>query len=149
MKTFVIDASALLASFLPEEPYQPQADALLERYQEGQIQLHAPTLLPHEILNSLYIAVRGKGGRKPRLTPTEALEAWRLFQQLHIPLHDPSPLAARILELSRIYQRPSTYDMTYGALAEHLGAHLITADERFIHAVGAKVKWLLPLWEFQ
>lgn len=62
MKTFVIDASALLAAWLPEEPYQDQADALLDRYQEGQLRLYAPVLLVDEILNGLYIAVRGKGG---------------------------------------------------------------------------------------
>ncbi len=146
MKTFVIDASALLAAWLPEESYPMQADALLDRYQEGQLRLCGPTLLADEILNGLYIAVRGKGGRKPRLTQQEALEAWKLFQRLHISLEDTSQLAPRILELAFTYQRPSTYDATYIALAEHLKTKLITADERLVKSM--PTKWVLPLWEF-
>jgi predicted nucleic acid-binding protein len=146
MQNFVIDASALLAAFLPEEPYRVQADALLDLYQEGQLQLCAPTLLAHEILNSLYIAVRGKAGQKPRLTQSEALEAWKLFQQLRIPLDNTSDLTARILELSFTYRQPSTYDTTYLALAEHLKTRLITGDARLVKVVPPK--WVLPLWEF-
>lgn len=74
-RLFVIDASALLAAWLPKQPYQAQADALLECYQDGQVELCGPTLLPHEVLNGLYLAVRGKAGQPPRLSPKEALEA--------------------------------------------------------------------------
>ncbi|MCX8102962.1 MAG: type II toxin-antitoxin system VapC family toxin [Candidatus Bipolaricaulota bacterium] len=147
MKTFVIDASALLAAWLPEEPYQDQADALLDRYQDGQLRLCAPVLLADEILNGLYIAVRGKGGRTSRLTQQEALEVWKLFQSLHISLEETNHLASRILELAFAYRRPSTYDTTYIALAEHLKTKLITADERLINAMPDR--WVLPLWEFQ
>lgn len=144
MKTFVIDASALLAAWLPEEPYQGQADTLLDRYQDGQLRLCAPALLADEILNGLYVAV--KGGRTPRLTQQEALEVWRLFQSLHISLEETSLLAARIFELALTYRRLGTYDTTYIALAEHLKTKLITADEHLINAMPDK--WVLPLWEF-
>ena len=147
MKTFVIDASAVLAAWLPEEPFQGQADALLDRYQEGRLQLCAPVLLVDEILNGLYMAVRGKGGRTSRLTAQEALEVWRLFQSLRIAREETSHLAGRILELAFTYHRPSTYDTTYIALAEHLKTKLITADERLIKSVPEK--WVLPLWEFR
>lgn len=147
-ETFVIDASALLAAWLPEEPYRAQADSLLDRYRDGRLELGGPTLLAHEILNSLYIAARGKAGQRPRLTPKEALEAWNLFQQLRIPLEDTRDLAPRILELSLQYQRPSTYDMTYVALAEKLKSRLITGDEKLLNALRGKVKWVLPLWQF-
>jgi predicted nucleic acid-binding protein len=148
-KVFVIDASALLAAWLPKEPYQAEADALLEQYQEGRLELCGPTLLPHEILNGLYIAVRGKAGEAPRLAPKEALEAWELFQKLGLRLEETGALGARILELAMEYQRPSAYDMTYVALAEHLKSPLITGDQRLLNAVGGRLKWVIPLWEWQ
>ncbi|MDW8111493.1 MAG: type II toxin-antitoxin system VapC family toxin [Candidatus Bipolaricaulota bacterium] len=120
---------------------------MLDRYQEGRLRLCAPMLLADEILNGLYLAVRGKGGRAPRLTPQEASEVWRLFQSLHISLEETSHLANRIFELALTYHRPSTYDATYIALAEHLRTKLITADERLMKSVPEK--WVLPLWEFE
>lgn len=147
-KLFVVDASALLAAWLPKEAYREQADALLKRYQDGQLELCGPTLLPHEILNGLYIAVRGKAGQAPRLTPEEALEVWALFQRLGLRLEGTEALSGRILELALEYGRPSAYDMTYVALAEHLHSPLITGDQRLLKAIGGRLGWVFPLWEW-
>ncbi len=148
VQRFVIDASALLSAWLPKEPYQAQADVLLERYEADHVQLCGPTLLPHEILNGLYIAVRGKAGQPPRITLQDAQEAWELFQGLQLPLEDPSALAKRILKLASQYQRPSTYDATYVALAEHLKSPLITGDRKLLNAVRQQLDWVIPLWEW-
>jgi len=148
-KLFVIDASALLAAWLPKEPYRAHADALFQCYEEEQVELCGPTLLPYEILNGLYVAVRGKAGQPPRLSPEEALEAWELFQKLGIRLEETEHLSERILKLALEYQRPSIYDMTYVALAEHLKSPLITADRRLLSALEGKLDWVIPLWEWQ
>lgn len=146
-RVFVIDASTLLVAWLPKEPYRAHADALFHCYEEEQVELCGPTLLPYEILNGLYVAVRGKAGQAPRLSRKEALEAWELFQKLGIRLEKTDHLSERLLKLALEYQRPSIYDMTYVALAEHLKSPLITADRRLLGAPKGKLDWVIPLWE--
>lgn len=149
MILIVADASALLPAWLPSEQHQAHADRLIDLHAKGEIQICGPALLPHEILNSFYIAVGGKAGSSPRLTREGTEERWKLFQQLQIRIRDTADLGGRILELSLTYGRPSTYGMAYVALAESLGAGMITADERLLNAVGAKLSWVQPLWEFK
>lgn len=144
----VADASALLPAWLPSERHQVHADRLIELHALGKIQLCGPAILPHEILNSLYIAVRGKGGSPPRLTPEGALERWELFCQLQIEVRNVDHLAERVLALSLAYGRPSSYDMAYVALAEALKAPMVTVDERLLNAVGEQLTWVQALWEF-
>ena len=145
----VIDASALLAAWLPNESYQSMADQLLECYVEGQVELCGPTLLLSEILNGLYIAVRGKAGHTPRVTLQVARQVWDLFEGLHLRLEDPSVLAKRILEFAIEYKLPSSYDAIYLALAENLECPLITADRKLLRLVGKKFNWVRPLWEWK
>ncbi len=73
----------------------------------------------------------------------KALKAWSAFQQLDILLHSTTDIAPRVLELSIAYNRPSTYDMVYAALAEHLQARFLTGDQRFARAVSEKLSWVL------
>lgn len=145
----VADASALLPAWLPAEQYQAHADRLIELHAKGKLQICSPSLLPYEILNGLYLAARGKAGSPPRLTREGAEERWKLFQQLQIQVRDTADLGERVLELSLTYKRPSIYDMTYVALAESLGAVMVTADERLLNAVGKELSWVQPLWEFE
>jgi len=155
---FVIDASALLAAFLPEEEWEAEADALLDAYQEGKLQLVAPTLLPYEILNSLYLAVRGKAGRPPRIGEAEAYEAWGYFIGLGIPLLNVvegveaeaeakgEGVAIRVLERAFRHRWRSIYDLAYLAWAERLNTKLITADPALVREKAFR-KWVHPLWE--
>ncbi len=141
---YVIDASALLAAFLPEEDWEAEADALLEGWQEGKVRLVAPTLTSYEILNGLYIAVRGKAGRPPRLTEAEASEAWALFQGLGIPQVGVEEVATDALELAFQHRWRSVYDMAYVAWAKRLNTKLITAEPPLAEAFP---KWTHLIWE--
>jgi predicted nucleic acid-binding protein len=142
-----VDASALLAAWLPQERLQAYADALVEAHVQERVRLCAPSLLEHEVLNAFYIATRGKAGMASRLSVENAEEAWTLFTGLGIALMSVAEFGPRVLELAVTYRRSSSYDMAYVALAERLGTMLITADQRLINAVGPKLPFVRPLWE--
>jgi predicted nucleic acid-binding protein len=148
VKAVVVDASALLPAWLPTERGQENADYLADLHARGEIEICAPPLLTFEILNALFLAIRGKAGSPPRLTPEGAALRWQAFSDLQITLVDTSTLAARIVELSLAHRRPSVYDMTYVALAEHLQATMVTADERLLNAVAPALPYVIPLWAF-
>lgn len=139
----VIDASALLAAFLPEETWEPQADALLTAYQDGRLALVAPRLLVYEMLNSLYIALRGKAGAPPRLTETDVGECWQLFVDLGIQLIEMADSGAEILRLASEHKWQGIYDLAYVVLAQSLETKLVTADAKLARAFGVAH----PLWE--
>lgn len=143
----VADASALLPAWLPAERHRAQADLLVWLHAEGEIRLCAPPLLGHEILNALYLAVRGKAGAPPRLTEEAAGERWQLFCELRLESIAIDDLGGRIINLARALGRPSAYDVTYAALAEKLGSIMVTGDERFVNAARRRLPWLCPAWE--
>lgn len=143
----VADASALLPAWLPAERHQAYADLLIRLHAEGDVHLCAPSLLAHEILNALYLAVRGKAGAPPRLSEEGAAEGWHLFSDLRIELMAIDDIGARIIGLARALKRPSVYDVTYAALAERLGALMVTGDERFVNTARTHLPWVLPVWE--
>ncbi len=146
-RPIVADASALLPAWLPAERHQTQADLLIQLHAEGDIRLCAPPLLAHEILNALYLAVRGKAGAPPRLTEEGAAERWQLFCDLRVELVTVGGIAGRIINLAHALGQPSIYDVTYAAIAEKLGTILVTGDERFVNAARRRLPWVHPVWE--
>ena len=64
-KALVVDASVVLAFYLPAEPYKAQALSLLSDVAKGAIELIVPTLTRYEVLNALSWAVRGLKGKTP------------------------------------------------------------------------------------
>ena len=68
--------------------------------------------------------------------------AFEAFLAQQIELHHPGDLEARAWELAGQYDRPTAYDTSYLAVAEHAGCELWTADRRLVKAVGASLPWV-------
>jgi len=138
--TCVVDASVAAKWLLPAagEDLRDQANHLLERYVGRELQLLAPDLIGAEIGNVLWKAVRRK-----RISPANAENSLRRFNDLSIPVVSSAELLVRALEISVTCDR-SFYDSLYVALALTTRTELLTADERLANALGSRfpVRWL-------
>jgi len=113
----VIDSSVLVKYFSGEPGWERAEQALLD------VVVTLP-LAVKEVANALWKKVlRGELGPEAarRVATDLALGA--------VPLYRQEPLMARALELA-LEARITVYDALFIALAEHLGAPLVTADRR-------------------
>jgi len=117
----VVDTSAVLAALVGRR----QAAELVEHLaQDGD--LHAPHLIDTEVLHTLR-----------RLTITaeisedRATDALGDFAELALVRYPHQPLSGRVWELRH---NLTAYDATFVALAEALGAPLVTCDARLASA---------------
>ncbi len=125
----VVDASVVLAFYLPAEPFKAQALMLAKAAAGGQITLCAPTLLRYEILNVLALALRGVK-KVQRISLEDAIQILGALGALELEEHAVSGLESRVLAISKDHQC-SAYDASYLAVAEHLNADLLTGDSAF------------------
>ncbi|MGQ0549002.1 MAG: type II toxin-antitoxin system VapC family toxin [Armatimonadota bacterium] len=131
----VLDASALVAALLPDEPLHGAARAWLERFASGEVRIVAPTLLPYELANSLLTAERGTS----RLPPDDVDAILRDIDNLGLELLPVAPAVA--VAAARRY-RCSAYDASYLGLADAEEIDVITADGRLLKTVGARCRRL-------
>jgi predicted nucleic acid-binding protein len=112
----VIDASAFI-EYLLRTKTGVGLDGIV---QDPETQLHAPALCDVELAAGLRRALMTQ-----RILATRATEA--LTHYLHLPVirHEHTALLARVLALRANF---SAYDAIYVALAERLGATLVTVD---------------------
>lgn len=120
----VLDASAAARLLLR----LPPADRLAERLFEREESLNAPELFELEVLNVLrrYSVVGG-------LRDGRALDALAALGDLGVTLYPHPPLRHRVWALR---ENLTAYDAAYVALAEALGAVLVTVDARLARAPG-------------
>ena len=131
----IVDASVVLRGFFPDEEGHTKAQVLIRAYAQGEIELHAPTLLPYEVTNAVLQAIR-----RDRISPEKGREILIAFEGLGIPTVDVS--WQQTLELARTYGQ-SAYDGAYLALAEESESKLVTGDRRLYNVVKDRLPWVL------
>ena len=128
LSVIVVDASAILEVLLRS----PAALAIEERLFERGETLHAPHLIDLEVLQVLRrYAAAGEVSAERAREALDDLAAFRLRRWAH------DALALRIWELR---QNLTAYDAAYIALAEALGAPLLTRDRRLASAPGIRTR---------
>ncbi len=120
----VIDASALLEMLLQT----PKAAFVMARALDGSERMHAPHLLDIEVTQVLRRLCQRK-----EIKREHAEQALEDLMGLVIDRHGHQPLLTRVWELR---DSLSAYDGAYVALAEALGAPLITCDAKLAGAHG-------------
>ncbi len=119
----VVDASAVAEFLLQTELGMRVEERLLEEYEE----LHAPHLVDVEVISALRRLVQAGQVRASRAE--EAIEDLGLLRIVRHGLD----LAARAWQLRKNF---TPYDAMYLALAESLGAPIVTCDGPFGAAPG-------------
>jgi predicted nucleic acid-binding protein len=139
---YVIDAGVVVKWFIPEVD-SAKAHQLLDRYLQGIDTPVAPDLLIAECGNVFW-----RRCRQGDITPDEATESLADLLTLQVPLVSATRLVQSALSLALQHQR-TIYDALYLALAQERNCDLITADERFLHALSAQFPQLqlLRYWQ--
>ena len=128
----VVDASTILEVLLRT----PAAPAIEERLFERGQALHAPYFIDLEVLQVLRrYAAAGEISAERAREALDDLAAFRLRRWAH------DALALRIWELR---QNLTACDAAYVALAEALGAPLLTRDKRLASAPGIRARVEVP-----
>ncbi len=123
----VIDASAEVAVLLN---VGPEVEAIRERIARPGETLHVPHLFDIEVLHALRgLSLRGN------VSPQRARLAVSRLRDTQLARYPHTPLTWRIWELR---ENLTAYDAAYVALAEALGAPLITLDARLARASGIR-----------
>jgi predicted nucleic acid-binding protein len=134
----VVDASVAAQLYVPE-PLTSQAVALFAMLTQANSTFHIPDLFYAECANIFWKKVQ-----RAVCSPAESTKA--LSNILALPLHSTPAfvLASDALTLA-LTQSISAYDGCYLALAQRLGAPLITADQKLeqkLAPAGLPVTWL-------
>lgn len=142
-KQVVIDASVALKWRLRDEEATSQADALLDDFLDGKLDLLTPTLFDYEITNALKVAVA-----IGRLSESEAIVAIKDFQQYAIERYDFREIQSLAFQLAYQHQR-SAYDGAYLALAQFKKIWFYTGDRRLFNAVWKALPWVKWIGDYQ
>lgn len=123
MIDLVVDANVVLAWIRPDdEPHAEQALSVFDSYASGRVQFVVPPLTVFEVLN--VAARKWRWPEQQLLGLVDSLAAIG-FVTSAPPLRDVARWAATGL---------SAYDAAYVAVAEAIGAELITSDRQIVAA---------------
>jgi predicted nucleic acid-binding protein len=84
-----------------------------------------------------------------KITPDEGEEAFAAVHKLGVRLVSTPDLHAQAWELAKRFNRPTTYDTHYLALALAFGCEFWTADRRLYNAVKEELSWVKWLGDFR
>ncbi|HXF72427.1 MAG TPA: type II toxin-antitoxin system VapC family toxin, partial [Actinomycetota bacterium] len=129
--TLVVDASSVVAALVDGGP-----DGAWARDVLASEPLAAPHLMPVEVANVLR-----RAAQEGELTEDIASLAHADLLDLEVELFPYEPFAERIWELRRAL---TAYDAWYVALAEAIGAALVTLDRRLERAAGPRCGFRTP-----
>ena len=126
MGLIVVDASAVVELMAPDDPLRRTAVAA--RLSTGDA-AYAPGHFDMEVMS----AIRGIVRRKPEL----AIAVPELLSDVYqLPIRRERLSEAAMARVWRLRENMTPYDAGYVALAEELGASLITCDAKFIAPPG-------------
>ncbi|GAA3733987.1 putative nucleic acid-binding protein [Spinactinospora alkalitolerans] len=120
----VVDTSAIIALTI----HEPRGMAVEARLRGRR--MYAPHFVDLEVANVLRGLLMGG-----KLTLPPAEQALHDFLAMPVERRDLGPLISRVWELRHNY---SAYDAAYVALAENLGATLLTTDAKLARGTGAR-----------
>ncbi len=123
MKKCVVDSSFVL-SYLFADERRIEVDDVFTRYENGEINLIAPSLIPFEIANGLRSAVLRK-----RISSRHAVQLLRVFLQLGIETVEQSIEAVLAYAMKH---NTSAYDAPYALLAKVHKLQLFTLDKHLL-----------------
>lgn len=139
----VVDSGIYLTIGL-HEPFEANAQAVLDSLIAAKYQMAAPYLFRYEL-----VSVTRKYVARGRITLNDAEEMLRgLLREPVEPFAD-EPLLRRAYEFATEYNRPTAYDSLYLALAERLDCEFWTADLRLFNAVSTKLTWVKWIGNFE
>ena len=132
MRPFVVDASALVEVLL----LTPRAATIGPLLRDPEVDLHVPGHCDLEVVSALRSGLFRKS-----LSANRAEEALEDLLDLPLTRHGHQALLHRCFELRDVL---TAHDAAYVALAEGLGAALVTADRRLARAAEALGVSCLP-----
>lgn len=124
MSIYVVDASVALKWFITEVH---TADAL--RLRSSSFGLHVPTLFDVEMANIVW-----KKSQRGELSSKDSTAIVHSLSLLPVTRHDILGLLDNALDLA-IQTQQTVYDCLYLTLAIQIGGLMVTADQRFVHAL--------------
>jgi predicted nucleic acid-binding protein len=124
----VLDASSVVDLLLAPAAFAPA----WRRFLDPEESLHGPQLLDLEVAQVLRRCVLSR-----MLTAERAGQAVEALCMLRLTRHSHLPLVARVWQLRH---NLTAYDAVYVALAEELGATLITRDAKLASSTGHRAR---------
>ncbi|OGD94986.1 hypothetical protein A3F02_03720 [Candidatus Curtissbacteria bacterium RIFCSPHIGHO2_12_FULL_38_9b] len=127
IKSFVVDASFVLSSLLPDEK-SPETDKLLRKYVTGEINLLSTSVFELEVFNGLRSAILQK-----RVLEGDATTIAEKFLKLRISCENIDSYEAFLIAKK---ENLSVYDASYVFLARSKRVPLLTLDSRLEKLAG-------------
>jgi predicted nucleic acid-binding protein len=126
----VIDSSLVVALAL-QDARALSVQALLRTWIAGDVELHAPALLPYEVASGLTQAVAAGKLMADRVGP-----AWQSAMDIPLTYHLLGVAGEAAVAIARRLERQSAYDAAYLALALALRSEVWTFDRKLAHNAG-------------
>jgi predicted nucleic acid-binding protein len=139
MSDLVIDSGVAVKWFVVE-PYEVEADRILQDHKRKMLTLLAPDFIYAEFGNIMW--------KKQAFQNIDPLDAANIVDEFRtsvtLNLVSTKELLGEAYDLSVAHKR-TVYDMLYLALSLRAGCRFVTADEKLVNAIGAafpNIVWL-------